>query len=110
MTNLAPLLAAMIAVESSGNPAAIGDGGRARGVLQIHPGVVQDVNRVYGTTYRHQDMHNPAVAVDVAKAYLAHYCPNAGPERMARVWHCGPSGWRRKAGEAYWNKVKGKMR
>lgn len=94
MTNLAPLLAAMMLVESSSNPSAIGDGGRARGILQIHPGVVADVNRIAGTHYRHRDAHDPKVAVWMATVYLGHYCPGASAERMARTWHCGPSGWR----------------
>ncbi len=58
MTTLSNLISALIIVESSGNDLAIGDNGRALGPLQIHRGVVQDVNRITGSHYRHQDMTN----------------------------------------------------
>ena len=40
------LVDAMIHVESRGDSTAIGDGGRAVGVLQIHPIMVREVNRI----------------------------------------------------------------
>lgn len=47
MTNLiAQIVAALILVESNGNPAAIGDGGRAVGVLQMWPVAVEEANRI----------------------------------------------------------------
>lgn len=100
----------MALVESSGNPLAIGDHGRARGILQIHPGVVQDVNRIAGTRYRHQDAHDPKVAVFMATVYLGHYCPGGSAEEMARVWHCGPRGRNRAHGARYWGKVRRQLK
>ena len=41
----AKFLAALIAVESSGNDNAVGDGGASHGPLQIGAAVVEDVNR-----------------------------------------------------------------
>ena len=63
---LASLIAALIFVESGGNPNAVGDQGRAIGVLQVHRAVVADVNRLYGTQYSHQQMTNPVKARQVA--------------------------------------------
>ena len=105
----ASLLAALLAVESGGNDMAIGDHGRARGALQIHAAVVQDVNRRHGTRYTHRDMHDRAKAVRVASLYLQIYAPNATPEVQARVWNGGPRGATKAATLGYWGKVKAKM-
>ena len=104
--NLSNLISALIIVESSGNDLAIGDGGRAIGALQIHRGVVLDVNRITGSTYRHQDMTNRAAARAVCEAYLKHYGKGATPEQLARRWNGGPKGDKKRATEAYWNKVR----
>ena len=105
----AALLAALLAVESGGNDLAIGDNGRARGALQIHAGVVQDVNRHHGTRYTHRDMHDRAKAVRVASLYLATYAPGASPEVQARVWNGGPRGATKAATLGYWARVKREM-
>ena len=105
----AALLAALLAVESGGNDLAVGDGGRARGALQIHAGVVQDVNRHHGTRYTHRDMHDRAKAVRVASLYLATYAPGASPEVQARVWNGGPRGATKAATVGYWARVRREM-
>ena len=105
----AALLAALLAVESGGNDLAIGDNGRARGALQIHAGVVQDVNRHHGTRYTHRDMHDRAKAVRVASLYLQTYAPNATPEVQARVWNGGPRGATKAATLGYWTRVRREM-
>jgi len=104
--NLTNLISALIAVESSGNDLAIGDGGRAIGPLQIHRAVVIDVNRITGSHYRHQDMTNRAQARAVCEAYLRHYGKGATPEQLARRWNGGPKGDTKTSTEAYWAKVK----
>ena len=102
----AALVAALIVVESGGNDLAIGDNGRARGALQIHAKVVEDVNRRHGTRYRHADMHDRAKAVRVASLYLQTYAPGASPEVQARVWNGGPRGASKPATEGYWSRVR----
>lgn len=112
----AHLLAALIAVESSGNDRAIGDHGKAFGCLQIHQAVVEDVNRVYGTHYRHADVFQRKTAIVVADRYLSIYATrnrlghDPTNEDFARIWNCGPSGWKGSVTDGYWNKVKGKMK
>ena len=103
--NLSNLITALIMVESSGNDLAIGDGGRALGPLQIHRGVVLDVNRITGSHYRHQDMTNRAQARAVCEAYLRHYGRGKTTEQLARIWNGGPTGDRKAATLAYWRKV-----
>lgn len=110
--NLASLIAALIAVESSGNNLAIGDGGKAIGPLQIHKEVVADVNRISGKAFQWRRMTNRAEATEVCTIYLNHY---ATPTRLgrpvsaqdaARIWNGGPSGHRKAATIPYANKVK----
>ncbi|MDI9409358.1 MAG: transglycosylase SLT domain-containing protein [Candidatus Pacebacteria bacterium] len=106
MTTLSNLITALIAVESSGNDQAIGDNGRALGPLQIHRGVVQDVNRITGSHYKHSEMTNRVAARAVCEAYLKAYGKGATTEQLARRWNGGPTGDRKSATEAYWAKVK----
>lgn len=131
---LAVLLQAMILVESGGDPAAVGDGGRALGVLQVHAAVVAEVNGVYGfrvlpdgtvvapgherhgdgRPYRHADMRDPRYARHACVHYLRHwgreYRRSTGreptPEVLARIWNGGPQGWRKSATEGYWRRVR----
>ena len=106
MTTISNLISALIIVESSGNDLAVGDGGKAIGPLQIHRGVVLDVNRITGSSYRHQDMTNRAQARAVCEAYLRHYGKGASTEQLARRWNGGPKGDTKTSTEAYWAKVK----
>jgi hypothetical protein len=104
--NLTNLISALIIVESSGNDLAIGDNGRAIGPLQIHRGVVLDVNRITGSNYRWESMTNRAAARAVCEAYLKHYGKGASTEQLARRWNGGPRGDTKTSTKAYWAKVK----
>jgi len=59
---LTQLISALIIVESNGRDSAIGDGGLAVGPLQIHRGVVEDVNRLEGTSFTWKSMTNRVAA------------------------------------------------
>jgi hypothetical protein len=109
------LLPALEQVESSGNPAAIGDNGRALGILQIWDVVIADVNRAKGTRYTHADALDPAKARAICRAYLSIYCT---PRRLgrqptmedaARIWNGGPNGHRKPATVKYWQKVAARL-
>ena len=106
------LLRAITYVESRGDNSAIGDGGLAYGSLQIHRGVVLDVNRVYGTNYTHRDAFDRAAAVDLFHKYLAIYAVERRLGRVptredkARIWNGGPNGYRKDATVGYWQKVR----
>ena len=105
--NLNNLITALIIAESAGNDQAIGDNGRALGPLQIHRGVVLDVNRITGSNYRWESMTNRAQARAVCEAYLKHWGKGCTTEQLARKWNGGgPSGEKKKATEAYWLRVK----
>ena len=96
------LLAALIAVESGGNPAAVGDNGRAVGCLQIWPCVVQDVNRIAGTSYTLEDRKSPAKSRQMCLIYLQHWAKKyenktglrATEEILCALWNGGPNGYK----------------
>lgn len=110
------LLSALIAVESSGNPNAVGDAGRAVGVLQIRPCVVADVNAYAGTRYTLADRRCPQKSREMFRLYIQRY---ATPQRLgrsptqqdiARIWNGGPAGWKRQSTVKYWTKVQRAMK
>lgn len=103
------LLDALQTVESNGNANAIGDGGNAVGILQIHPCVVTDVNRIHGTRYTLSDRLDPAKARQIARLYLSHYCKTDSDEANARTWNGGPKGAKKAATVAYWRRVKARL-
>jgi hypothetical protein len=78
------VVAALIAVESGGNPAAIGDGGRAVGVLQMWPIAVREAVRLEAIEARREgraarvwtdaDRMDPAAAREMCAVTLRwHY-------------------------------------
>ena len=110
----AELLAALIAVESNGNDLARGRHGEL-GALQVRPCVVADVNRLKGTHYRWSEMTNRWAALGVFRIYTGHYCAEdrlgrpATSQDLARVWHGGPDGWKRRKTVAYWKRDQARM-
>lgn len=106
------VILALCSVESNGNPNAIGDHGQAVGILQIHPEVVRDVNRIVGEKwYTLEDRKDPAKSKEMARTYLNYYCSKerlgrpATAEDYARTWNGGPT-YSKKATNGYWAKVR----
>jgi len=112
LTNTALLIAALIQIESSGRDYVTGDDGRAWGCLQIHAGVIQDVNRIAGTHYRHKDAFDRGKAIKICMTYLRHYTSRhrlghkPTMKDMALCWNQGPNWYRKTPNEHYWRKVK----
>ena len=113
------LLTALIQVESGGQANAIGDNGRAVGILQIHKITIDDVNRIYKTAYTYKDRYSPLKSKEIAIKYLSywskHYTKKTGkPIRidiLARMWNGGGStGYKKKATLKYWQKVRKELR
>jgi hypothetical protein len=109
------LLAALMAVESGGNPFAVGDGGKAVGCLQIHASVVADVNRIAGpktAPYTLADRLEVEKSKQMCVIYLSYYATEKRIGRAvtdqdrARIWNGGPLGYKKSATEVYWAKVK----
>lgn len=112
MNTLTTLILALMLVESGNDPAAIGDNGDAYGILQIHECVILDVNEEYGSTFVHNDAFDPLKSVEICKLYLLLYANERrlghqpSYEEYSRIWNGGPNGYKRKATEGYWQKVK----
>ena len=107
----------LIDVESSGDDAAIGDNGKAKGCLQIWNIVVEDVNRLYNTNYTHDDVFDREKAVQICVYYLTYWgefyenAMHCKPtyEILARIWNGGPHGWAKDSTLPYWEKVKQRL-
>ena len=108
------LLLAIAFVESSFTPMALGDGGAALGLLQIHKVVVDDVNRVYGKTVEYHERIEPFKTMRRFDLYIKHWLPKAkrngatdmmDEEIIARIWNGGPNGWKKDSTIDYWHKV-----
>lgn len=115
MTNIivtALLIAALEGAETDhGRNITVGSYGEL-GILQIQEQVVQDVNRIYGTGYKHTDALNRVHARTICTVYLdywgRHYHKRTGKrptnEVLARIWNGGPMGWIKPATKRYWIK------
>jgi hypothetical protein len=109
--SLALLFSAIVAVESGGNPNAVGDNGRAVGPAQIWEITVRDVNRIAGTRYTLADRRDLTKAAEMFRIYTDFYGARYGypitDETRARIWNGGPNGPRNKrATDRYWQKVR----
>lgn len=114
---IAMLISALMIVESDGRADAIGDSGRAVGVLQIHPECVQDINRFSKVQYTLSDRADERKSVEMCWRYLYHYGnkykrdtgkePTA--EVLARIWNGGPRGYNNPNTLHYWQKVRGEL-
>lgn len=99
------LFLAMAAVESRFDQSAIGDGGRAIGVYQIHHSYWKDA----GVPGKWKDCWNPAYARCVILAYWKRYCPSAletgNWEVLSRIHNGGPQGHTKRQTIRYWRKI-----
>lgn len=83
--------------ESNNNRFAVGDNGKAYGIVQIHKICVDDVNRLYGTNYKHKEMFDKTCAKEVFVLYLQaginKYLKRNGREptesQVVRMWNGG---------------------
>ena len=105
------LIDALCVVESNNKADAIGDGGLAVGILQIHPIMIKDANRILRKeVYTLGDRKDPVKSRKICRVFLLHYCKGRSLEYMARCWNGGPKGYRKKATLKYWAKVQSKLK
>lgn len=107
------ILPTLCTVESNNDPLSVGDYGDAIGILQIHKICVDDVNRVYKTTYTHEDMFDEELSKEVFILYLTYGAvvyknkfnryPNE--EELVRMWNGGIyNGYKIKSTKIYYKK------
>ena len=79
---------ALIAIESSGNPDAIGDGGQAVGLLQIHPRTVDECNRILKRNeFTLDDRLSRERSVEMFEVIQEHYNPERDIHLAAKAWN-----------------------
>ena len=103
-------------VETNNRPDAVGDNGKAYGVLQIHQAAILDVNNHYGTNYRHQDAFEVNCAEEIFNLYIGlgikrfkHFngCRSPTEQDIVRMWNGGIySGYKRSTTIKYYRKYK----
>jgi hypothetical protein len=101
------LLDAIRHVESGGDDAAVGDGGRAIGPYQIHraywvDACAADPSLQSGT---YADCFDPVYSRRVVVAYLSRYGRGCTAAQLARIHNGGPRGHRKSATVEYAEKV-----
>lgn len=102
-------LARLAAIESGGDDLAYNQAEGAHGRYQIREGYLKDANEALGTSYTLADMHDPAKAAAVVRAYLLRYGASyekrtglaATDEDLARIHNGGPRGAERDATLGY---------
>jgi hypothetical protein len=96
----------LIKIESDGNPNKISDHGLAVGILQIHPIMVKDVNRILGfKKYNLNDRLCPNKSKEMAKIFFKYYTnENWSNVKIARCWNGGPDGHQEWSTEKYGNR------
>lgn len=109
------LLHALKMAESGCKSDAIGDRGKAVGILQLHKVYVDDANRIVGyKKYSYNDRYDVSKSEEMARIVLTHYGRHyerktgkrCTDEVLARIHNRGYSQWNDKLGARYWNRVK----
>ena len=103
------IIAAIIQVESNGNPRAHNKSEDAVGILQITPIMVAEVNRIAGTRFKLSDRWDAHCSLLMFAHYTNHYTPCWTPELVARRWNGGPRGDKKQSTLKYWEKVEKKL-
>lgn len=102
-------LARLAAVESGGNAAAVNAREDAYGRYQIRAPYLADANEALGTSYTLAQMHDPAIAAAVVRAYLMRYGTaferrtgrTATDADLARIHNGGPRGAEKDCTKSY---------
>lgn len=97
MTAITFIIAVLITIESGGDVNAVGDNGKSVGCLQIQKVMVDEVNRISGSSYSYDDRYNYSKSIEMCKVFLLHqidryekrhgYKPTA--EELACSWQSG---------------------
>jgi hypothetical protein len=100
-------------VESNNKESAIGDNGKAYGVVQIHKICVADINRIYKTNYTHQQAFDETYSREMFMLYISYgikrfkliRCRSPTEEEIVRMWNGGIyRGYLKKSTRAYYRR------
>jgi len=115
VVDLAPLIEAMIWVESRDNDSAYNKREDAVGCLQIRPIMLRECNRILELQnvekrYTLEDRWSRTKSVQIFYVVNNYHHENATYEEIARAWNGGPN-WAQKGGtKRYWNKVQRQLK
>ena len=95
--NLEEIYEVLIHLESNNNPKAIGDSGKAYGILQIHKICVKDINRLYDTNYTHEQAFSETYSREMFFLYMSYgikrfkvkHCRSPTEEEVVQFWNWG---------------------
>ena len=84
-------------VETNNNPKAVGDDGRAYGIVQIHKVCINDVNKSFNTEFVHRDAFTEEYAREIFNLYIhkgvklfrKKYCRDPTEQDIVRMWNGG---------------------
>ena len=83
---------------------------QAKGILQMWPIAVDDVNRILKCKkYKYQDRMDNKKAIEMFWILQKYYNPEMNLEKMCRIWCGGPDGDHRKGTIPYLNLVKDRL-
>jgi soluble lytic murein transglycosylase-like protein len=99
------VLEKIIQIESEGNPMAVGDNGKAIGLLQIWPIMIHEVNRLLKEErYSLEDRWDSLKSIEMFITYQQIVNPDWNEELAARRWNGGIRGERNPKTDIYWEK------
>lgn len=109
------LLEAIILVETRGDSTAVGDKGKAVGILQIHPIMVREVNNCakklsIKKEFTYEDRKSKQKSIEMFWIWAKCHHSESTDERIARNWNGGPNGYKYKSTKHYWSKVKKELK
>lgn len=111
--DISAILPILKLVESMGDVDSIGDNGKAYGILQIHKICIDDVNRIYGTSYVHKDAFDEEISNEIFRLYIEYgakrfkkrYNKSPTEEDIVRMWNGGCyTGYKKESTISYYNK------
>ena len=99
------VLSKIIQIESEGNPNAVGDNGKAIGLLQIWPIMVDEINRLLKEErYSLEDRWDSLKSIEMFYTFQEIVNPEWDEELAARRWNGGIRGERNPKTDIYWEK------
>lgn len=94
-------------VESMNNPLAYNEKEKAKGILQIRPIMVKEINSIsLYINYKHSDAWNEERSIEMFIKFQNQFNPEWDTELAAKKWNGGREGEKNSNTEVYYQKVK----
>lgn len=100
------IIRAISIVESGNNPSAFNSSENAKGLLQIRPIMVKEINIYTNYNLTHKDCWDSIVSIEAFTAFQNTFNPTWNAELAARMWNGGREGYKKSSTDIYYKKVK----